>query len=119
MNHFLLYCQIATSQSVVSRALKVAFIVGSILNLINQGETVVNLDFANINVVKFFLTYAVPYSVTTYTAVALKLEFHIGSRAIAEVDLECSGCKESIHIKKSEIIPGCGSCGIKTRWKLK
>lgn len=119
MNHFKLYCQIATSSHIMMRALKVSLVVGSILNIINQGDTLANLDFANVNFVKFLLTFAVPYGVTTYTAVALKLEFHIGSKSTIEADLECKGCKESIHIKEHEIIPECDTCGIKTRWKLK
>lgn len=106
------------SRSVVMRALKVSLIVGTILNIINQGDILIHLDFTHINLVKFFLTYIVPYSVTTYTAVSLKLEFIIGSKSSINAHLKCRGCEEKIHIHKNELIPECPSCGIKTRWKL-
>lgn len=118
MEHFKLYCNIVVSKSVVKRALSVALVVGSALNLINQGEVLIAFDFANLNVVKFLLTYMVPYSVTTYTAVALKLEFQIGTQAVADVDLKCLGCKQTVHIQQNELIPECGTCGIKTHWQL-
>ena len=55
MEHFKIYCEIAVSHSVVKRAVKVALIFGTTLNLINQGEAVVMFDFGNINMAKFFL----------------------------------------------------------------
>lgn len=118
MKYLSLYYKIATSSGVMKRALKVTLIVGIILNLINQGEVLINLELANLNFTKFFLTFLVPYSVTTYTAMALKLEFHIGSKSIVEADLVCRGCKEKIHIKENEIIPESHTCGINTHWKL-
>ncbi len=107
------------SRGVVIRALKVAFVVGTLLNLINQGDILLSLDLANLNQVKFLLTYLVPYSVTTYTAVVLKLEFVIGSKSSVEADLICKSCGVTkIHIKKDELIPECPNCGVKTHWKL-
>ncbi len=118
MSFIKIFCEIMISRSVVMRALKVSFIVGSLLNLINQGETLLSLDLAHLNLVKFLLTYVVPYSVTTYTAVSLKLEFIIGSKSSVEADLKCRGCGAKIHIHKDELIPECPKCGVKTRWKL-
>jgi hypothetical protein len=49
----------------------VALVVGTILNLINQGDTLVSgqrLDLA-----KLALTYIVPYVVSTYGAVSFRL----------------------------------------------
>jgi len=71
-----------------------------------------------VNQVKFFLTYIVPYSVTTYTAVSLKLEFIIGSKSSIEADLKCKGCGATLHIHKDALIPECVNCGVKTRWHL-
>jgi DNA-directed RNA polymerase subunit RPC12/RpoP len=119
MEHFKIYCEIAVSHSVMNRALKVSLIVGTALNLINQGEAVIALDFENINLVKLLLTYFVPYSVTTYTATAMKLEFLIGTRAIVEADLKCKSCGAEIHVEEGEIIPECPKCGVHTHWKLK
>ncbi|DAB29229.1 MAG TPA: hypothetical protein CFH84_10640 [Sulfurimonas sp. UBA12504] len=119
MQRFKIYCEIAVSRGVVKRAAKVALVVGSALNLINQGESLMLLDFANVNFMKLFLTYIVPYSVTTYTATALKAEFQIGTASSVEADLECTSCKAHIHIHKGQIIPECMVCGIDTHWKLK
>ena len=79
----------------------------------------VSFDLANLNFIKFFLTFLVPYSVTTYTAVALKLEFQIGTKATADVDLMCSVCHEKVHVNRDEIIPECSTCGVNTHWRLK
>jgi len=117
-NHCKLYCQTATAWPVAKRALSVAIVIGSLLNIINQGEALIHLDIAGVDFVKFFLTYLVPYGVASYTAVALKLEFHLGTKSIANADLECRICKKKIHVKEHEVIPECGECGLKTRWKL-
>jgi len=119
MENFKLYCEIVVSRSVVLRAIKVALIVGTALNLINQGETLIALDFASLNMTKFLLTYGVPYSVTTYTAVSLKLEFQIGTKSTVDANLQCKGCGAPIHVKKDELIPECPKCGVNTHWKLK
>jgi len=119
MKHFKLYCEVAISDDIIQRATKVSLIVGTTLNFINQGEALLSLDFQNLHLMKFFLTYLVPYSVTTYTATALKIEFKIGTKAVVDADLECIKCGEEIHVHKDELIPECSSCGITTQWKLK
>lgn len=119
MKHVKIYCEIAASKGVLKRALKVALVVGTILNLINQGEAMLLLNLGDINLVKFFLTYLVPYGVTTYTATTMKVEFQIGTKAIIETDLKCKGCGALVHVKESEIIPECHKCGVHTHWKIK
>lgn len=64
-------CYCAVSEGVPLRALWVALIVGTILNLINQGDRLLSgqhLDFT-----KIALTYVVPYFVSTYGAVSFRL----------------------------------------------
>ena len=117
--HFKIYCEIALSNSVMQRALKVSLVVGTTLNLINQGDTLLELDIDDLNLLKFSLTYLVPYSVTTYTATTLKIEFQAGTRAVIEADLKCAVCKAEVHVKKEEIIPECPNCGLESHWKLK
>ena len=119
MKHLKIYCEILTSPNVINRALKVSLIVGTTLNLINQGEALIALDITNLNFIKLGLTYLVPYGVTTYTATAMKVEFQIGTKAIVEADLKCVECGCETHIQKNELIPECNECGIKTHWKLK
>ena len=66
-----LACAYAVSDGAPRRSLWVALMVGTILNLINQGDTLLSgqrLDFA-----KLALTYVVPYFVSTYGAVSFRL----------------------------------------------
>jgi hypothetical protein len=64
-------CLYAVSEGVPMRSLVVALIVGTILNLINQGDAV--FAGAPIDATKLLLTYLVPYFVSTYGAVSYRL----------------------------------------------
>jgi hypothetical protein len=64
-------CRCCVSDGVPRRSLAVALVVGTILNLINQGDALLGgqpLDF-----LKIALTFAVPYCVATYGAVSYRL----------------------------------------------
>jgi len=50
----------------------VALVIGSILNLINQGDAL--MAGAAVNLFKLLLTYIVPYCVATYGAVSLRMK---------------------------------------------
>ncbi|MDE2229455.1 MAG: nitrate/nitrite transporter NrtS [Alphaproteobacteria bacterium] len=63
-------CVCCVSDGVPRRSFVVALIVGTILNVINQGNTLLN--DGNINLTKILLTYAVPYCVATYGAVSFR-----------------------------------------------
>jgi hypothetical protein len=64
-------CACCLSDGVPKRSFIVALIVGTILNLINQGDAL--LGAAGLNVTKVLLTYVVPYCVATYGAVSYQL----------------------------------------------
>jgi hypothetical protein len=64
-------CLCAVSDGVPRRSLYVALIVGTVLNLINQGDAL--LGMASINWWKLVLTYCVPYVVCTYGAVSYQM----------------------------------------------
>ena len=68
------YCSVALEKSVVTKALKISLVFGTLLNIINQGDLLYALNFSKLNYAKLILTYLVPYTVTTYTAVSIKLE---------------------------------------------
>ena len=53
------------------RSFIVALIVGTILNLINQGDAL--FGDGRFNVTKIILTFAVPYCVATYGAVSYRI----------------------------------------------
>lgn len=61
----------ATTDGVPRCSLNVAIVVGTILNVINQGEALFGL--ASISWPKLTMTFLVPYGVSTYGAVAAKL----------------------------------------------
>jgi hypothetical protein len=61
----------ALSEGVPLRSLWVGLIVGTILNLINQGDALVS--GRPLNIAKLMLTYIVPYFVSTYGAVSFRL----------------------------------------------
>lgn len=67
----------AVSDGIPRRSFYVAVIVGTILNLINQGDAL--LGYADVNWVKVLMTYCVPYLVATYGAVSYKLRSRPGS----------------------------------------
>jgi hypothetical protein len=60
------------------RAFAVALVVGTILNLINQGGAL--LAGGPVDLAKLLLNYIVPYCVSTYGAVSYR--FHIARRDI-------------------------------------
>ncbi|UTW56686.1 nitrate/nitrite transporter NrtS [Kordiimonas sp. SCSIO 12610] len=61
-------------RSTVRRALLVASIVGTLLCLINQWEAIIG-GFIGVNWFKVVLTYMVPFSVSTYSTAASKVDF--------------------------------------------
>ena len=63
------FLELARSRGVVLSALKIAVVVGSILALINHGEDIFTLNLTPGSVSQIFLTYMVPYSVSTYSSV--------------------------------------------------
>jgi hypothetical protein len=62
------YC---VSDGVPRRSATVAVVVGTLLNLINQGDALV--AGGPVNFFKVALTYIVPYCVATYGAVSFRL----------------------------------------------
>ena len=60
----------SSTDGVPARSLKVALIVGTALNLINQGDVV--FGAAPVSWFKLMLTFAMPYVVSTYGAVAVR-----------------------------------------------
>jgi hypothetical protein len=61
----------ALSDGIPRRSFFVALVVGTVLNLINQGDAL--FGPGDINWVKIVLTYFVPYVVSTYGAVSYRL----------------------------------------------
>ena len=64
-------CLCALSNGIPRRSFYVAMLVGTILNVINQGDALFGLG--PFNWLKIILTYFVPYAVCTYGAVSAQL----------------------------------------------
>jgi hypothetical protein len=63
------WVEIATSRSVVRRALFYAVIVGAVLITINHGDAILRGDLDGVRVLKMTLTVFVPYTVSTLSSV--------------------------------------------------
>ncbi|GAC1449670.1 MAG: hypothetical protein PVSMB4_08030 [Ktedonobacterales bacterium] len=63
---------------VARRALRVALVVGTILFLINQSDVVITGHLTPLVTLKIILTYMVPYSVSTYSALQINRMRQIG-----------------------------------------
>lgn len=119
MNKLKVYFAILCDKEMIIKSLKIALVVGTLLNIINQGEVILALDYINIDYVKSLLTYTVPFLVSTYTAVSMKMKFKIGDVTHVNATLKCQGCKEVIHVHTDEIVPVCNKCKEKTKWRIK
>ena len=112
--YFAIFCDI----EILIKSIKIALVVGTILNFINQGDKLINLDFENINYFKSLLTYIVPFIVSSYTALSIKIKFKIGERTPVTSDLECKGCGNRITVSKNTIVPICENCKENTKWRI-
>ncbi len=59
---------------IIKQSTKISLVVGTILNIINQGDYIFNMMYENINYFKLVLTYIVPFCVSTYTAITINLK---------------------------------------------
>lgn len=66
-----LFLHYACSAGVPKRSFQIALVVGSILNLINQGDVLFGMGTLNWS--KLILTYFVPYAVSTYGVVSFRM----------------------------------------------
>lgn len=64
--------RIARRRQIVVSALKVALVVGSLLNLVNQGGRL--LDGLPVNLLQMLLNYLVPFCVSSYSAARNELQ---------------------------------------------
>ncbi|CAH0990862.1 hypothetical protein SIN8267_00962 [Sinobacterium norvegicum] len=63
------FIQLAIRPRVVSTALKLSLLVGTVLAIINHGPAMLQFTLGSDNFLQIALTYLVPYCVSTYSAV--------------------------------------------------
>jgi hypothetical protein len=71
MSQFSTICRYCVTEGVPRRSFFVALLVGTILNLINQGDALFGGGYLNFT--KIILTFVVPYCVATYGAVSYRM----------------------------------------------
>jgi hypothetical protein len=114
-----IFFRIAATRGTIVTGIKVALIVGCILNLINQGELFIHAAWGEIQWPKVLLTFCVPFCVSVYSATVARLRFDPGTRAFMEAQLACVRCgKKRLQVSENEIVPECSGCGKRTAWRL-
>lgn len=68
-----LVLMLAISSPILGRSVRIAFVVGTTLNLINQWQAISH-GFARLDVPKLFFNFLVPYLVATFSAVNTSLD---------------------------------------------
>ena len=67
-----IWLKTATQKSIQENGLKVALVVGSLLNLINQGDLLLAGAWGEVHYPKLILTFCVPYCVAVYAGTQAK-----------------------------------------------
>ncbi len=74
------WVQVASSKSVVKRALAYAMVVGAVLIAINHGDALIRGELNATRVIKMGLTITVPYLVSTFSSVGATLQHQRSSQ---------------------------------------
>ena len=114
---FGLFLSIAVQRASILAGLRVAIVVGTVVNLINQGEHLMGLHFAQVSWPKLMITFCIPFLVSIYNGTTTRLRFDPGVRAAINAKLTCKKCAHSMDVYKDEIVPDCPKCGTGSRWK--
>ncbi|NBC82879.1 MAG: SpoIIE family protein phosphatase [Bacteroidetes bacterium] len=114
-----IFTSVAIHPNIVKRALWVALVVGIVLNLINQGNSVFAGDLSQLSTQKLVLTFMVPYLVSTFSSVLSRISLHPGEVANISARVGCSSCGHNeIDIIKGDWVPYCNHCKSGTKWKV-
>ncbi len=111
------FLEIARQRQTAIAAIRVSVIVGTALNLLNQGGPLFAADWAGITWWKIGFTYLVPYCVSTYNLTITRLRFDPGARAPESAHLECQKCHAHITVMNEQIIPDCPNCASHSDWE--
>ncbi len=83
------YFFIGSKKETVVSSLKISLFVGTLLNLINQTDAIIGLDFNKLSIINVLLTYIIPYIVASYSYIKAKLAFKIGDTTLIDAHLDC------------------------------
>ncbi|MBI1938952.1 MAG: hypothetical protein HYS25_12645 [Ignavibacteriales bacterium] len=68
--------------------MRTSMFVGTVLNIINQGQHIISLDFGGIDYFKFILTFLVPFAVSAYAAGTVGNKKVNSDNSVATLDVE-------------------------------
>lgn len=111
------YLQLALEKKTFIRAIRVALLVGIILNLINNPQLFFDFSGSELNSLRILLTFLVPFFVSTYSSVLSNS--NLKPETISPIDalLQCKSCRETdFHVHIGQEIKECPKCKKKTRW---
>ena len=118
-NAIKIFFQATADRSLLITAVKVALVVGVILNLINQGNAFINFDFTHLDITKFILTFFVPFGVSAYSSAKIRLKMKVRERAKINAKVKCVTCGEtSLEISEGQKMEACINCGEKTKYNV-
>lgn len=100
-----------SDQNTLLYAVKLAIIVGTILNLINQGDYLMSGSYDFINWPKLLMTYCVPFCVSMVTNISMRARIESGDWCRENTQFECKCGQASIAIETDGDIPACPACG--------
>lgn len=110
------YIHLAFQKKTLIRSLRVALLVGIVLNLINTPE-LFNLSTTDLKIGKVLLTFLIPYLVSTYSSVLSNKTIKPGAISNLDALLKCNSCKKTnFHIHIGQEVDECPQCKEKTRW---
>lgn len=112
------FLRLAAERPAQTGSLKVAAVVGTILNVINQGDRLVTMGFDELNWWKLCLTFLVPYCVSVYAATRIRMIFAPGLIAYRNARLRCRRCgRQEQAVLEGSLVPQCPECRDSTSWK--
>mgnify|MGYP006297121033 CR=1 FL=1 len=114
---FRFFMDLATEKRTLKRAIRVALLVGVILNLINQPGIFVSFSFHEASIAKILLTFIVPFGVSLYSSILSGSKVKPGRVSRLDAILKCKRCnKTNFHVHLGEPVGECPECKKKTRW---
>ena len=113
------FLKLAATRPTLMAGAKIALIVGVILNLINQGDLFLGMQWGEVNWLKSALTFCVPFCVSVYSSTASRIRFDPGTRAWTKTSLKCTTCNGYQEaFEENQVVTACPSCGEHTKWEL-
>ncbi len=114
---FQYYLQLAFDKKTFTRAIRVALLVGIILNLINTPQLAFDFSGSDINLSRVMLTFLVPFFVSTYSSVLSNSSLKPGSISPIDALLQCKSCRKTdFHVHIGQEVEECPQCKKRTRW---